>query len=30
SEAWRMDYNNNRPHKALNYQSPKDLLKHAS
>lgn len=25
-EEWRVDYNQNRPHKALNYRSPVDLL----
>lgn len=30
TEEWRVDYNNHRPHKALNYRSPKDLLKNAS
>lgn len=26
SEEWRIDYNQNRPHKALNYLTPADLL----
>ncbi|GIV29794.1 MAG: transposase [Bacteroidia bacterium] len=26
AEEWMMDYNFNRPHKALNYQTPADLL----
>lgn len=30
SEKWRIDYNTNRPHKALNYRSPIDLLTNAS
>jgi putative transposase len=30
SEKWRMDYNTNRPHKALNYRSPIELLNNAS
>ena len=30
AEEWRIDYNRNRPHKALNYQAPADLLTEAS
>lgn len=30
SEKWRLDYNTERPHKALNYKSPSDLLQNAS
>lgn len=26
AEEWRIDYNQNRPHKALNYRTPADLL----
>ena len=26
TESWRMDYNKNRPHAALNYRAPADLL----
>lgn len=26
AEIWRVDYNHNRPHKALNYKAPVDLL----
>jgi putative transposase len=29
-EKWRIDYNTKRPHKALNYRSPADLLSNAS
>ena len=30
TEEWRSDYNTNRPHKALLYKSPYDLLQNAS
>ena len=26
AEEWMIDYNNHRPHKALNYLTPNDLL----
>jgi putative transposase len=26
AEEWMIDYNYNRPHKALNYKTPMDLL----
>ncbi len=29
TEKWRMDYNTHRPHKALNYRSPIELLNNA-
>jgi transposase InsO family protein len=28
-EEWRTDYNKHRPHKALNYRTPHELLIHA-
>jgi len=30
TEEWRIDYNHKRPHKALKYRSPADLIKNAS